>query len=289
MDLANNLLPSFMEIAIAGLIVMAAKKWNLPEALVTATIGIGGLGVCIGVIQFSGKEHAIQTVVQLGIVTIGLAAWAHIFHVTWRNSKRPAIAESARVAVAGEIDHSSSAAAQLAEAKQPAAAPVPPYPIVSAPGCRRPLRGIGIVREVSIRLIERTPLRFVCECRVIPIGLCGDPIESPSELLLMVPGSILELATLKASSSRASGSRELVYSGFASGEAIEKQFETTMGRHFKGPSTLAQIPQPTFCEVEIRLPNGHALTEHQKSGVLLDFELTARSSVHLVRIPRAQV
>jgi hypothetical protein len=289
MDLANNLLPSFMEIAIAGLVVMAARKWNLREALVTAMIGIGGLGVCLGVIQLSGSEHAVQTVVQLGIVTIGLAAWARIFHVTWRDSRRAAIAEAAPIAVTGAPDNSGSAPGHAAEAKQPAPVAVDPYPIVHAPCCARPLRGIGIVNQVSIRLIERTPLRFWCECTVIPIGLGGDAIASPSELLLMVPGTILELATLKVNSRRATGSRQVVYSGFASGEAIEKQFEMTMGRHFESASNLAQIPQPTFCEVEIRLPNGHALAEHGKSGVLLDFELTVQSSVHIVRIPRPQV
>jgi hypothetical protein len=162
-------------------------------------------------------------------------------------------------------------------------------PTVSSPTRKAPVRGIGIIGDISVVLINRAPLEFQCECRVMLLGFTQDVTASPSELRLMVPGTVLELATLRRASEPAKQSGDTVYRGFANGEAIERRFSETMGRPFSSGSNLAQIPTPTFCEVEIRLPNGHPLDEHKRSGVFLDFELTGRQAVRLVPIPRPQV
>lgn len=162
-----------------------------------------------------------------------------------------------------------------------------PPVMVFAPPRARELKGIGVIRSVRLtHIYASNPDYWTCVCKVDLVGLASNVEASPQELRLTGRGGSPEVATLK-TSKPAIGSGVTEYSAQIEGRIMGAELTRTMS-HPMGKWSLTTPPGPsTFCELEIHLPSGHALSEHRKSAVCLDFELTNEAEPHwqvLVRV-----
>jgi len=153
------------------------------------------------------------------------------------------------------------------------AGPRPPV-MVFAPPMARELKGIGIVRSVRLtHIYASNPDYWTCVCKVDLVGLASNTEASPQELRLTGKGGTPELATLK-TSRPANGSGTTEYVAQIEGRIVGAELSRTMFHPMAKWSLTTPASPSTFCELEVRLPSGHALSEHRKSAVCLDFELT---------------
>jgi cadmium resistance protein CadD (predicted permease) len=86
-DFGNNMLPSFVEIALGGIIALIAKKWGIRELYVMIAFGVMGLLVCSGMILVPGLKFPPSTIGLLALIPVALAIWTHVLRGTWRDAK----------------------------------------------------------------------------------------------------------------------------------------------------------------------------------------------------------
>ena len=87
-DLANNMLPSFVEILLGAPIYMLARRYNLKESTAAFLVGVVGAALCVATILISGKPNALKIVVQLSVITAALILWLHVLYSTWKDAHR---------------------------------------------------------------------------------------------------------------------------------------------------------------------------------------------------------
>jgi hypothetical protein len=147
--------------------------------------------------------------------------------------------------------------------------------VVYAPRGGERLDGIAIVRSCELR---STGGYIDCTCAVVFYGFSAGVSASPNELRITGKGERDELAILKTSSPAQTSDRlydgvtmyrgRIHSSGFA---ALAAAVRREMGEGF---GDVAVPPnRPTFCRIEIRLPEGEALATHLRSKIRLGFEL----------------
>lgn len=126
----------------------------------------------------------------------------------------------------------------------------------------------GIVHLPAIELSDRDAPRI--RCVVEFIGIAKPP--RPSPLLLHVTDTNGGLIARLETANVEVGTKEAVFDGYGDVQAFGAAIRKTMGAldiawgyHTAGP---------VFAEVDIRLPPGKELRDHQSSGVKLGFELT---------------
>ena len=278
---ANNLLPSFMEIGIGGLIIVAAKKWGLREPYVMIAIGVLGTLICVGMVLSSGKSIATMTIVQVAVVTGMLAVWAHIFYGTWRDAR---VTGSAKPMTAA----SASAGQQRPEAKEIQVGMIPRYdegwgpPRTSASAqpdigvlLRSPvghfhINGIGIIQGVWIEFLKQPVEHWECTCVIFFHELGSAREASPLQLLLTGQDGQPELATLTATDPLPNGAGKVVYTGTARTPEMQLCLQRTMSNLAAAQTTPP--PSDTYCYVEVHVAPGQRIA-HQKAPIRLDYEL----------------
>jgi hypothetical protein len=146
-----------------------------------------------------------------------------------------------------------------------------------APGGRISVRGIAIVRAVAIEHIQQE-MAFHVQCVVDFVGLIEGQRASPLELVLTGRNGMPELATLKTKSA-ATQAGATIYEGRADARLMERHVCNCMTSPKRVISNMAFPVDPGFywCDVEVHRPAGHALAEHERSGIKLDFELEGGS------------
>lgn len=86
-DLANNMLPSFVEILLGAPIYMLAKRYRIKEPTAAFLIGVVGAAICIATILISGKPNALRIIIQLSVITAALILWLHVLYGTWKEAR----------------------------------------------------------------------------------------------------------------------------------------------------------------------------------------------------------
>src|SRR5208283_5917129 len=258
---ANNLLPSFIEIGLGGLIILAARKWGIREAYVMIAIGLAGTLTCIGMILLSGKSVAGITIIQIVVVTVMLGIWAHLLRGTLKGAKGTVASATTDVNPQETVGSGGI--------------------VVFAPRGVTPARGVCTIRDVSIVTVPASDgtKHFVFQCTTILHGFDSKAVASPAKLRVTGSGDrddivVLETRGRAHATERSFAPGITVYNApiyLAQLHQLAKAIRREMGENFE---VTMPATKPMYCYVEIRLPfDGADLELHRASGVKMDFEL----------------
>jgi hypothetical protein len=217
----------------------------------TETVILGAIGSVVAAVAIAGfyfgvdwvKGNTVEAV--LGGATLA-SVWAVlvlVLVVARRQSKATAI----------EMLDPASA---FAEGGLRVPEPLPPPPPTFA-----------IVRGVQFEASANDPRKVTCRCFVLLPGLPRADAVSPSELRILVGGSSTdqEIAVVKllGEPTRGHSSHNLLlqasYQGAADYDALLEAVRNASRKQDGG--------EPKFASVWVKLPHGHALLSHQKTGI----------------------
>ena len=132
------------------------------------------------------------------------------------------------------------------------------------------VEGIGVVQAVKIQPRQKGENIYDCVCYVDLLSLTLNAEVSPMELLLTAKDGRQEIASLK-TANIGTGPRVVVYRGTTTREVLSSLVQ--------GEGTN------TYCVVEVRVPTGQVMKDHNKANVKLDFEMTTANRVREFTVP----